>query len=165
MTRIVKIGTRKSKLALWQSNHVAKLIGEKIPDTTVELKEIITRGDKNLDVSLPSIGGKGLFTAELEEELLLSTMNIAVHSLKDLPTELEENLQFTLAAIISRVAYRDVLISRGNLALHDLPHGAVIGTSSPRRSSQLKRIRNDLVMRDIRGNVDTRIRKVRRRAV
>ncbi len=159
MSRIVRIGTRKSQLALWQSNHVASLIKQTLPELTVELKEIVTKGDKNVDASLPSIGGKGLFTAELEEELLEGAIDLAVHSLKDLPTELD--LRFVLGAILPRAGVRDVLISRSNLPFMALPSGAVVGTSSPRRATQIKRMRSDLVLKDIRGNIDSRVRKVR----
>ena len=159
MTRHVRIGTRKSKLALWQSNYVASLINNALPGIVVELREIVTKGDKNLDASLPSIGGKGLFTAELEEELVQGSIDLAVHSLKDLPTDLDP--RFVLGAILPRGSSRDALVSRENLSFSELPQGAVVGTSSPRRASQIKRLRPDLVLQDIRGNVDSRVRKVR----
>lgn len=130
-----------------------------VPGIRVELKENTTRGDMNTAASLPSIGGKGLFTAELEAEILEGTIDFAVHSLKDLPTEMDPS--FSLGAISERRWGADVLVSRTGLSFRDLPKGAVIGTSSPRRESQLKRIRPDLHYKDIRGNVDTRIKKVK----
>ncbi len=131
------------------------------PDLQVELKHIVTRGDKTQEsqAALPEIGGKGLFTAELEESLLAKEIDVAVHSLKDLPTTLPA--EFTLGAIPEREVVDDVLISRTGLRLRELPQGAVVGTSSVRRSSQILRIRPDLRMEHIRGNVDTRIRKAR----
>jgi len=153
------IGTRKSALALWQSRHIADLLHKAFPEVSIELKEIITKGDLNSSASLPSIGGKGLFTAELEQELLTGTIHFAVHSLKDLPTEMESH--FTLGAVSKRTWSGDVLISRGHISFRSLPAGSVVGTSSPRRESQLKRLRPDLTYKDIRGNVDSRIKKVR----
>ncbi len=145
-------------MALQQTYFVRAALLQAFPGLDVEVKEILTRGDTTLNVSLPSLGGKGLFTAELEEELLAESIDIAVHSLKDLPTE--EDPRFELGAIMQRVASRDVLVSKDNLQLADLAPGSVIGTSSPRRETQLRRLRPDLQFKDIRGNVDTRIRKV-----
>jgi len=155
----VVIGTRKSKLALQQTNLVRQALLSVYPKLIIEIKEIITRGDTTLNASLPSLGGKGLFTAELEGELLTQSIDIAVHSLKDLPTE--QDARFVLGALLARESSRDVLVSHDGLAFSDLPPGAVIGTSSPRRESQLRKLRSDLIFKDIRGNVDTRIRKVR----
>lgn len=157
MPEILKIGTRKSKLALWQANHVAHLLRQAYPDTTVELVTFTTKGDKVLDKSLPAIGGKGLFTEELERSLLAGEIDCAVHSLKDLPTEQPTGL--TIGAVPKRAAVEDVLISKNNLSLDQLPQGAKIGTSSLRRAAQLRHYRSDFEIIDIRGNVPTRIEK------
>ncbi len=155
------IGTRKSALALWQSNYIKSEIERAYPGVVVELRHIVTMGDKTQESSaaIPTIGGKGLFTAELEEALLANEIDMAVHSLKDLPTEMPES--FTLAAIPPRASVNDVFISRSGAPLMQLPKGAVIGTSSLRRVSQVLRLRPDLQTLLIRGNVDTRIRKLR----
>lgn len=156
------IGTRRSALAKWQSHYVSQKITACDPEITVELREIITKGDLSQakDDPLPSIGGKGLFTAELEEALKKGEIDIAVHSLKDLPTELDS--RFSIAAVPKRATVNDVLISRGNLKLVELRNGAVIGSSSFRRSAQLLKLRPDLKIESIRGNIDTRIAKVNR---
>lgn len=155
------IGTRKSALALWQSNYIKSEIERAYPGVVVELRHIVTTGDKTQDSSaaIPTIGGKGLFTAELEEALLAREIDLAVHSLKDLPTQMPES--FTLAAIPPRASVNDVFISRSGAPLMQLPKGAVIGTSSLRRVSQVLRLRPDLQTLLIRGNVDTRIKKLR----
>jgi hydroxymethylbilane synthase len=155
------IGTRKSPLALWQSEFVKRSLEIAFPGVLIELKHVITLGDKtqNSPAAIPSIGGKGLFTAELEECLLRGEIDLAVHSLKDLPTSL--GARFTVGAIPPRASVDDVVISRSGVKLTDLPAGAAVGTSSLRRSSQILRARPDLVIRHIRGNVDTRIRKLR----
>ncbi len=155
------IGTRKSALALWQSNFIKSEIERAYPGVVVELRHIVTMGDRTQESSatIPSIGGKGLFTAELEEALLAKEIDLAVHSLKDLPTQMPES--FTLAAIPPRASVNDVLISRSGVSLMQLPKGAVIGTSSLRRVSQVLRLRPDLQTLLIRGNVDTRIKKLR----
>jgi hydroxymethylbilane synthase len=159
MRRHITIGTRKSALALWQSNFIKSRLNHFYPDISVELKHIITRGDRTQDaqVALPLIGGKGLFTAELEEGLLAGDIDLAVHSLKDLPTKLAD--EFLIAAIPKREVCQDVLISRGRLSVRELRRGAVVGTSSLRRASQLLRIRPDLKIEHIRGNIDSRISK------
>ncbi|MFN4896335.1 MAG: hydroxymethylbilane synthase [Pseudomonadota bacterium] len=159
MRRSIIIGTRKSALALWQSEYIKSRLLEHFPNLKIELKRIVTRGDQTQDaqLALPEIGGKGLFTAELEQALLADEIDLAVHSLKDLPTVL--GAEFTLGAIPQREVVEDVLISRDGHALNNLPIGSVVGTSSLRRSSQLLRLRPDLKMEHIRGNVDTRIRK------
>jgi hydroxymethylbilane synthase len=157
MSKTIKIGTRGSKLALWQANHVADLLREQYPDTQIELVIFTTKGDKILDKSLPSIGGKGLFTEELEQALLSSDIDCAVHSLKDLPTENPEGL--TIGAVPKRAPVEDVLISKHGKNLDELPKGAKIGTSSLRRAAQLRRYRADFEIIDIRGNVPTRINK------
>ena len=155
------IGTRKSPLALWQSEFVKGALETTFPGVRIELKHVITLGDKtqNSSAAIPSIGGKGLFTAELEECLTRGEIDLAVHSLKDLPTSLAP--QFAVGAIPQRASVDDVVISRSGARLADLPSGASVGTSSLRRSSQILRARPDLVIRHIRGNVDTRIRKLR----
>lgn len=157
--RHITIGTRKSALALWQSNFIKSRLKHFYPEISVELKHIITRGDRTQEaqVALPLIGGKGLFTAELEEGLLAGEIDLAVHSLKDLPTKLASD--FTIAAIPKREVYQDVLISRAGLKLSELKVGAVVGTSSPRRATQLLRVRPDLKIEHIRGNIDSRIAK------
>lgn len=160
MKKTLIIGTRNSKLALWQTDFVKKLLLEHHQGLQIQIREIITKGDTTQaqNKPLPEIGGKGLFTAELEEEIREGSIDIAVHSLKDLPTE--EDPAFTLGAICKRASVRDVFVSRGNVKFWDLPAGSVIGTSSLRRGSQLLKLRPDLKMESIRGNVETRIRKV-----
>ncbi len=157
MPETIRIGTRGSQLALWQANYVADLLREQYPDTQVEIVTFTTTGDKVLDKSLPSIGGKGLFTAELEAALLKGDIDCAVHSLKDLPTETPDGL--TIGAIPKRAAVKDVLISKHGKNLDELPEGAKIGTSSLRRAAQLRQYRSDFEIIDIRGNVPTRINK------
>lgn len=147
------IGSRGSKLALWQSEWVKARLAE--GGTAAEITIIHTKGDKILDVALSKVGGKGLFTKELEEALLEGTIDLAVHSLKDMPTELPEGLQLT--AIPEREDARDAMVG---LRLEQLPKGARVGTSSLRRAAQLRRLRPDLELLDIRGNVDTRLRKL-----
>lgn len=154
----VRIGTRASKLALWQSEHVARLIETSRPEVRCELIRIVTQGDRRLDRPLPEIGGKGLFTAELEEALRRGEIDIAVHSLKDLPVDDAPGLM--VGAVLSREHVRDALVARNGWTLETLPPGAVVGTSSLRRQAQLLAYRPDLAVRPIRGNVDTRIRKV-----
>ena len=155
---ILRLGTRTSQLALWQSRHVAAQLQHHWPNLTCEFVHHVTQGDKRLDRPLPEIGGKGLFTAELEDALRRGEIDIAVHSLKDLPVEDAPDL--TIGAILSREDTRDVLVSRERWTLATLPQGAVVGTSSLRRQAQLLALRPDLQVRSIRGNVDTRIRKV-----
>ena len=155
------IGTRKSPLALWQSEFVKAELMAAFPGISVELKHVITTGDKNQNSTapIPLIGGKGLFTAELEECLRTKEIDLAVHSLKDLPTTLDA--AFAIGAIPARSFVEDVVISRSGVPLSELPHGGVVGTSSVRRSSQVLRMRPDLKIQIIRGNVDTRIKKLR----
>ena len=154
----LKLGTRGSKLALWQAQAVTERLKEYHPDLQIEVVIIKTAGDKILDVALSRIGDKGLFTKELEKALLDGTIDLAVHSLKDLPSQLGEGLK--LAAVMPRENPGYVLISRSGLHLSDLPAGSVIGTSSLRRTAQLKAVRPDLQVIDIRGNVETRIKKM-----
>jgi hydroxymethylbilane synthase len=152
------IGSRGSKLALWQANHIADSLRERHSGLEVDIQIIKTKGDKILDVSLSKVGGKGLFTKELEEAILRKDVDLAVHSLKDLPTDLPDGLA---AGVITRREYGgDALLCRENPGLAQLPRGAVIGTSSLRRKVQLASMRPDLNFRDLRGNVDTRIRKL-----
>lgn len=152
------IGTRQSLLALWQSNHIATLLREKYPKCEVVLKKIVTKGDRILDVPLAQIGGKGLFTKEIETELADGTIDLAVHSLKDMPTVLPEGL--CLTAITERANVGDAFVSNKYASFEELPLGAVIGTSSLRRKAQLLATRPDLQIMDLRGNVDTRLRKL-----
>ena len=152
------IGTRQSLLALWQSNHIAALLREKYPECEVILKKIVTKGDRILDVPLAQIGGKGLFTKEIETELADGTIDLAVHSLKDMPTVLPEGL--CLTAITERANVGDAFVSNKYASFEELPLGAVIGTSSLRRKAQLLAARPDLQIMDLRGNVDTRLRKL-----
>lgn len=152
------IGTRQSLLALWQSNHIAALLRKQYPDCQVELKKIVTKGDRILDVPLAQIGGKGLFTKEIETELLEGTVDLAVHSLKDMPTVLPEGL--CLTAITERANVGDAFVSNKYASFQELPQGAVLGTSSLRRKAQLLAARPDLKIVDLRGNVDTRLRKL-----
>lgn len=152
------IGTRQSLLALWQSNHIAALLRKEYSECEVVLKKIVTKGDRILDVPLAQIGGKGLFTKEIEEDLLNGTVDLAVHSLKDMPTVLPEGL--CLTAITERANVGDAFVSNKYATFEELPLGAVVGTSSLRRKAQLLAKRPDLEIRDLRGNVDTRLRKL-----
>ncbi len=158
MERCIKIGTRGSKLALWQANWVKAELINHHPSVTVELVIIKTKGDKILDVPLAKVGGKGLFVKEIEEALLNGRIDLAVHSMKDMPGDLPEGL--CISAIPLRENPLDVLLSHNGVTLKELPANALIGTSSLRRSSQLKNIRPDLNILPLRGNLDTRIRKL-----
>lgn len=158
MQKHIKIGTRKSPLALAQSNGIKAQIEAKYPDVTVELVKIMTKGDKILDVPLAKVGGKGLFVKELEEAMLNKEVDMAVHSMKDVPAELPDELH--LALITKREDPRDAFISNKYKSLLDLPQGAKVGTSSLRRRAQLAKVRPDLVIEDLRGNLDTRLRKL-----
>jgi hydroxymethylbilane synthase len=153
------IATRGSQLALWQSNHIKDVLEEQNPGLEVELNVIITTGDRIQDKALSKIGGKGLFLKELEEAMLRGEAQIAVHSLKDVPTVMPDGL--LLAAITEREDCRDALLSEKYVNIDALPKGAVVGTSSLRRRMQIEKIRPDLVIKDLRGNVDTRIRKLK----
>jgi hydroxymethylbilane synthase len=152
----LRIGSRGSQLALWQANHVAALLREW--GHTVEIEVIKTTGDKITSVALAKVGTKGMFTKEIEEALHDHRVDLAVHSLKDVPTELDQ--EFELAAIMKREDSRDAFISVKYSSLDELPHGAKVGTSSLRRQCQLKSVRPDLEIFPLRGNVDTRIRKL-----
>lgn len=153
----LKVGTRTSRLARWQSRRVVQLLQEAWPDLRCELRPFVTKGDKTLDKPLPEIGGKGLFTAELERALHEGEIDIAVHSLKDLPVEEAPGL--TVGAVTDRANAQDGLVARNGHTLATLPAGAVVGTSSLRRQAQLLAQRPDLEVRSIRGNVGTRVRK------
>ena len=158
MKKSIVIGTRGSKLALWQAEHIAGRIRERFPAIEVTLKKIVTTGDKILDVPLAKIGGKGLFTKELENAMLSGDIDLAVHSLKDMPTELPEGLM--LAAITTRADASDAFVSLRYNSLDALPQGAKVGTSSLRRRAQILKYRPDLQTIDLRGNLDTRIKKL-----
>ena len=158
MKQKLVIGTRGSKLALWQANHVAACLRERYPNVMIELKNMVTTGDRILDVPLAKIGGKGLFTKELEVAMISEEIDLAVHSLKDMPTELPEGL--ILAAVTDRVDPGDALISPEYKTLDNLPINAKVGTSSLRRKAQLLNARPDLTIVDLRGNLDTRLKKL-----
>ena len=158
-TRPLRIGTRASQLALWQAEHVAGLIGSLEGAPSVELVTIKTTGDLIADAPLSKVAGKGFFTKEIERALLGEEVDVAVHSLKDLETRLPQGL--TLPAVLEREDPRDVLIGPPHATLDTLPSGAVVGTSSLRRKAFLSHLRPDLEIRDLRGNVPTRIRKLR----
>ncbi len=157
--RKVRIGTRGSKLALWQANWVRERLEERYPGIEVELVRIRTSGDRIKDVPLAKIGGKGLFVKEIEEALLDGRVDLAVHSMKDVPTDLPEGLH--IAAIAEREDPRDAFISKDGKGLFEMAGGARIGTSSLRRQIQIKRKRPDLAVETLRGNLDTRLRKLR----
>ncbi len=153
------IATRASNLALWQAYHIKERIETSFPEITVELNEITSKGDKILDKPLALIGGKGHFTKELEDEMLAGNADLAVHSLKDVPTYIPEGLE--LCAITTRQDQSDVLLSHTYESLDDLPQGAVVGTTSLRRRMQLLEKRPDLKVKELRGNVNTRLRKLK----
>ena len=152
------IATRRSQLALWQSEYVKAKLQEHYPNMQIELQEFVTKGDKILDVPLAKIGGKGLFTKELEVAMLEGTAHLAVHSLKDVPTQFEEGLQ--LAAVTKRFDPRDAILSNKYTSIDDLPQGAVVGTTSLRRRMAIKMLRPDIELKDLRGNINTRIAKL-----
>ena len=158
MTRLLRIATRKSPLALWQSEYVAAALRAAHPDLDVVLVPMSTRGDEVLDRSLAAIGGKGLFLKELELAMLRGEADCAVHSLKDVPMELEPG--FTLPAILKRADHADAFVSNDYDGIEALPPGAIVGTSSLRRQAQLRALRPDLQLRDLRGNVNTRLAKL-----
>ncbi len=157
--RSLRIGTRGSALALWQAEWVKSQLLGRQQELIVELVVIKTTGDKILDVPLAKVGGKGLFVKEIEEALLDGRADLAVHSVKDMPAELPEGLH--LAAMPPREDPRDALISKNGAGLDKLPHGARVGTSSLRRAAQLLHLRPDLRIETLRGNVDTRLRKLK----
>lgn len=158
MKKKVIIGTRGSALALWQANWVKSELEKRYPDIEVSLTKIKTTGDKILDVPLAKVGGKGLFVKEIEEALLEGRVHLAVHSMKDVPTFFPEGLH--LRCITEREDPRDAVFSRNKVKLLDLPKGAKIGTSSLRRQSQLLHLRPDFEILQLRGNLDTRLKKL-----
>ena len=158
MTETIRIATRKSPLAMWQAEHVADALRAAHPGLNVEILGMSTQGDKILDTPLAKIGGKGLFVKELEARMLEGDADIAVHSMKDVPVELPQGLH--LPVIMQREDPRDAFVSNHYAHLDDLPAGAVVGTSSLRRQCQLADRRPDLVLKSLRGNVNTRLRKL-----
>lgn len=158
MRKKIVIGTRSSKLALWQAEYVADRLRKQYEGLEVELMHIVTKGDKILDVPLAKIGGKGLFTKELEVAMLEKRVDLAVHSLKDMPTVLPTGLSLT--TITKRLDCGDALVSPKYKTLENLPQGAKVGTSSLRRKAQLLKARPDLDIHSLRGNVNTRLRKL-----
>jgi len=158
MKKPLRIATRKSALALWQANHVQALLKDAHPGIEIELVKIVTEGDRVLDRPLSEIGGKGLFLKELERAMLDGDADLAVHSMKDIPANMAQGL--VLDAVLPRANPYDALVSRNGKLLAGLPAGSRIGTSSLRRKSQLLALRPDLEVVDLRGNVDTRLRKL-----
>lgn len=158
MKNQIIIGTRGSKLALWQADYIEQRLREEYPGLSVTQKRVTTKGDRILDVPLAKIGGKGLFTKELEEEMLSGGIDLAVHSLKDMPAKVPDGL--VIAAVTKRLDPGDALVSNRFSSFEELPKGARVGTSSLRRRAQLLCARPDLEMLDLRGNVNTRLRKL-----
>ena len=158
MKKKIRIGTRGSQLALYQAKKVKATLENIFPELQVELKIIKTKGDKILDVALSKIGDKGLFTKEIENELIDGSVDLAVHSLKDLPTKLPEGLK--LGAVLERGEFRDALVSLNGKKIADLKAGDVVATSSLRRIAGLLKINNQIVIKDIRGNVNSRLQKM-----
>ena len=154
----IKIGTRSSRLALWQANFVAAELKNFFPTLEIELVKIKTTGDKILDAPLAKIGGKGLFTKELEVQMAAGEIDLAVHSLKDVPTELPEG--FKIAAITRRAQPFDAFVSNKFPTFSGLPKNSVVGTSSLRRAAQILSMRPDLQIKNLRGNVETRLKKL-----
>jgi hydroxymethylbilane synthase len=159
LTPTLTLGTRTSNLALWQTNHIAALLQKAWPGLACQLVPYQTQGDKHLDKHLPEIGGKGVFTQALAQGLQMGQIRAAVHSLKDLPVADSPGL--VVGAIVGREDPRDVLITATGQPLASLPAGAVVGSSSLRRQAQLRRLRPDLIVKPIRGNVETRLEQVR----
>jgi len=158
-TDVLRIATRGSRLALWQAEHVRDRLLALHPGLVVELVAMKTTGDRILDAPLAKIGGKGLFVKELEQAMLAGGADLAVHSMKDVPVDLPDGLH--IACVLSREDPRDSLLARDGGVLASLPRGAIVGTSSLRRRSQLCALRPDLELRDLRGNVNTRLAKLR----
>ncbi len=158
MPETIRIATRKSALAMWQAEHVADALRRIHPELTVEIIGMTTRGDKILDAPLAKVGGKGLFVKELEQGMLDGDADIAVHSMKDVPVDFPEGLH--LACILEREDPRDAFVSNQYATLDELPQGACVGTSSLRRQCQLAVRRPDLRIEPLRGNVNTRLRKL-----
>ncbi len=158
MKSTIRIATRESRLAMWQAEHVAAELCRHHPDLTVELVPMTTKGDQILDTTLAKIGGKGLFIKELETAMLEHRADIAVHSMKDVPAEMPEG--FEIVAVLEREDPRDALVSADYMRIEDIPAGSVVGTSSLRRQAQLQHARPDLAVEPVRGNVETRLRKL-----
>jgi len=158
MSNLLRIGTRGSKLALWQANFVKQSLQKIFPELLVYLKIIKTSGDNFQDRSLSSVGGKGLFVKEIEEAMLNGQVDIAVHSMKDVPVTIPRGLE--IPTFLSREDPRDVLLSNGKVEFENLARSSVLGTGSLRRQVQIKKLRDDLELKPIRGNVDTRIKKL-----
>jgi hydroxymethylbilane synthase len=159
VTARLRIATRKSQLALWQAEHVSALLRAAHPGLEIELVPLLTQGDRIQDRTLAAIGGKGLFIKELEVALEDLRADIAVHSMKDVPADLPHGL--IIGAVLKRADPRDALVTTSGIArLENLPHGAVVGTSSLRRQAQIRALRPDLSIESLRGNVDTRLRKL-----
>lgn len=156
--RPIVVGTRKSALAVKQTENVVAMLRAAFPEYTFEMKKVVTKGDRVLDRKLAEIGGKGLFVKEIEKAMLADEIDIAVHSMKDMPSVLPEEL--TIAAIPMREDHRDVLISADHQPFMQLKEGAVVGTSSPRRAAQLMARRSDIHVQMIRGNIGTRLEKL-----
>lgn len=156
--RTIKVGSRRSKLAMTQTKWVINKLKELNPSYNFEIREIVTKGDRILDVTLSKVGGKGLFVKEIEQALLHQEIDMAVHSMKDMPAVLPEGL--VIGCIPKREDPRDALISKGHQKLDDIKEGGIIGTSSLRRSAQILAERPDLTIKWIRGNIDTRLQKL-----
>ena len=154
----ITIGTRASELALWQAEYIAAKIEKQYPTVRVELRRMTTKGDRILDAPLAKIGGKGLFTKELEQAMLAGEIDLAVHSLKDMPTEVPDGL--VIGAVTERLDAGDAFVSVRYQSMEELPQGAKVGTSSLRRRAQLLAVRPDLKIHDLRGNVNTRLAKL-----
>ncbi|QSS99132.1 hydroxymethylbilane synthase [Pontibacillus sp. ALD_SL1] len=157
--RKIVIGSRKSQLALTQTDWVIEKLKEIAPQNEYEVKKIVTKGDQILDVTLSKVGGKGLFVKEIEQAMYDKEIDMAVHSMKDMPAETPEGL--TIGCIPIREDHRDAYIANDNVAFRDLPKGAIVGTSSLRRAAQVLAARPDLKIKSIRGNIDTRLRKLK----
>ena len=158
MNSTIRIATRESRLALWQAEHVAALLCRHHPGLTVELVPMSTRGDQILDTTLAKIGGKGLFIKELENAMLDGRADIAVHSMKDVPAQVPEG--FEIVAVLEREDPRDALVAADYVRIDDIPADSIVGTSSLRRQAQLRHARPDLRVEPVRGNVETRLRKL-----
>lgn len=158
MKKII-VGSRRSELALTQAKQFLKTVTDAHPELEIEIKEIVTKGDKILDVQLSKVGGKGLFIKEIEQALLEGEIDIAIHSMKDVPSELHEDL--IIACVPPREDMRDAYIAKDDVLFKDLPAGSVVGTSSLRRQAQLLGLRDDIKVEWIRGNINTRLEKMR----
>ena len=156
--RKIVVGSRQSGLALTQSKQFIKKLQDKFPELEVEIKKIVTKGDRIVDVQLSKVGGKGLFVKEIETALSNKEIDMAIHSLKDVPSVLPDG--FSIACVPEREDMRDAFLSNNKVSFKDLPKDSVIGTSSLRRVAQLKAIRDDITVKWVRGNIDTRIKKM-----